>query len=102
MDKIEESTIDNDENNLTRKSLLDRSPLFKSKMELITDKEIMEKYNGHFARDTKNGKLIFIRKDIEKLQMQTLNKLFEQIGNNLMAGKINIMNISLPVSLFAK
>lgn len=97
---MEESPIDMNIN--THKTLVERSSIFKSKIEQITEKEIMEKYNGHFARDNTNGKLIFIRKDIEKAQMQTLNKLFEQIGNNLLAGKINIMNISLPVSLFAK
>jgi len=63
---------------------------------------MMEKYNGHFVRDTTNGKLIFTRKDIEKEQMQLINKIIQQVGNNLLSGKINVMNISLPVLLFAK
>lgn len=68
----------------------------------ILEKEVMDKYNSHFVRDNTNGKLIFTRKDIEQQQMQLVNKIVQQIGNNLLAGKINIMNISLPVALFAK
>lgn len=68
----------------------------------ILEKEVMEKYNSHFVRDNTNGKLIFTRKDIEQQQMQLVNKIVQQIGNNLLTGKINVMNISLPVALFAK
>jgi len=68
----------------------------------IVEKEVMEKYNSHFARDNTNGKLIFTRRDIEQQQMNLINKIVQQMGNNLLAGKINVMNISLPVALFAK
>jgi hypothetical protein len=68
----------------------------------IVEKEVMEKYNSHFARDITNGKLIFTRRDIEQQQMNLINKIVQQMGNNLLAGKINVMNISLPVALFAK
>lgn len=62
----------------------------------------MEKYVGQWSRDPNNGKLMFTRKDIEKDQMNIINKIIQQVGNNLLVGKINIMNISLPVALFAK
>jgi len=62
----------------------------------------MEIYEGHFTRDNNNGKLMFIRKDIEKNQMNIINRIIQQAGAGLMVGKINVMNISLPVALFAK
>lgn len=34
--------------------------------------------------------------------MNIINKIIQQASTNLLIGKINIMNISLPVALFAK
>ena len=45
---------------------------------------------------------MFIRKDVETNQMNIINRIIQQAGAGLLVGKINVMNISLPVALFAK